>query len=80
MTSSPQRQSEASRLDGYLDALASVDGRFREFVMSAVLLDLDGRDAEEVVAQHIVSSEHHNFEVLEMTRGERWTRLSSSCV
>ena len=75
MTSSTDRQAEASRLDGYLDALASTDGRFREFVMSAVLLDLSGRNAEEVVAEHLTGSEHHNFEIAEITRGERWTEV-----
>ena len=34
-----ERQEIAARLDGYLDALASVDGRFREHVMGALLLD-----------------------------------------
>ena len=75
MTTSTQRQAYASRLDGYLDALASIDGRFREFVMSVVLLDLGGRDAEAVVAEHVTGSEHHNFQVVKMTRGERWTEV-----
>jgi len=75
MTNSTLRQAEASRLDGYLDALASIDGRFRQFVMSAVLLELGERDAEEVVAEHFTGSEHHNFEVVKMTRGERWTEV-----
>ena len=75
MTTSTQRQANASRLDGYLDALAFVDGRFREFVMSAVLLDLGGRGAEEVVAEHVAGSEHHTFQVVKMTRGERWTEV-----
>jgi len=75
MINSAQRQAEASRLDGYLDALASVDGRFREFVMSAVLLKLGERGAEEVVAEHLAGSEHHNFEIVRLTRGERWTEV-----
>ena len=75
MTISTQRQANASRLDGYLDALASIDGRFRDFVMSAVLLDLGGREAEEVVAAHVAGSEFHNFEVVKVTRGARWTEV-----
>jgi hypothetical protein len=43
--------------------------------MSAVLLDLGGRNAEEVVTEHLAGSEHHNFEIAEMTRGERWTEV-----
>ena len=31
----------AARLDGYLDAVASIDGAFRDVRMSAALVDLD---------------------------------------
>lgn len=70
-----ERQEAAARLDGYLDALASVDGGFREYVMSAVLLDLAGRNTDAVLAEHFESSEHHSFEIASMTRGESWTEV-----
>ena len=70
-----ERQEIAARLDGYLDALASVDGRFREYVMGALLLDLAGRSAESVLTDHFRSSEHHSFAIESMTRGESWTEV-----
>lgn len=70
-----ERQEITARLDGYLDALASVDGRFREYVMGALLLDLAGRSAEAVLAEHFMPNEHHCFEIASMTRGERWTEV-----
>jgi len=70
-----ERKEIAARLDGYLDALASVDGRFREYVMGAQLLDVTGRSVEVVLAEHFRSNVHHSFEIASMTRGERWTEV-----
>ena len=72
-----ERQEIAARLDGYLDALASVDGRFREHVMGAQLLDLAGRSPESVLADHFRSNEHHSFAIASMTRGESWTEVEA---
>lgn len=70
-----ERQEIAARLDGYLDALASVDGRFREYVMGALLLGLAGRSAEGALAEHFGSGEHHRFEIASVTRGDSWTEV-----
>ncbi len=70
-----ERQEIAARLDGYLDALASVDGRFREYVMGALLLDLAGRSVASALAGHFGSSEHHRFAITSMIRGESWTEI-----
>lgn len=52
-----------ARLDGYLDAVASVNGRFREYVMSATLLTAatDGRDIQTQITDELAtwaSDEH----------------------
>lgn len=43
----------AARLDGYLDAVASIDGAFRDVRMSAALIDLEGMIPEVAVANQL---------------------------
>ena len=75
MSTLEERRAQVSRLDGYLEALASIDGSFRDYVMGAVLLELREREVEAVVAEHLSRSEFHSFRVLSVSKGNSWVEV-----
>lgn len=68
------RQYLVGRLAGYLDAVASVDGKFREYVASAALLEV-GSDGIESVVRASLAGWYRQLTLVEFRQGDRWTEV-----
>ena len=68
------RQLLVARLAGYLDAVASSNGRFHEYVASVVLLNVEPEGIEATVRGNLAKW-HRKLELIAIRRGESWTEV-----
>ena len=72
--SNNDRTQLVARLDGYLDAIASTNGLFRDYVMGAALLDTQEQGIEAAV-QAYLSNYYHPTALVAMHQGAKWTEV-----
>ncbi|WP_255991982.1 hypothetical protein [Chitinolyticbacter albus] len=73
-----ERLQLVARLDGYLDAAASVNGEFRDFVASAQLIPKNGYNVTQML-QHFVASWEpaHACKIVSLSDAHKWTAIES---
>lgn len=72
MPTQNERQLLVARICGYLDAIASVNGQFREYVANATLLEIDADGIEKTVRSSL-NSRSLGLNLIEFKKGKNWT-------